>query len=171
MIAGGGVALSYWNPTGDVSLINVPFARGCCVCCCWKRPYSGHAGLKGQFLNATALCKSSMRCVQGRNCLFSSWKQQNKSWFHGIMTNAQTILGNATPQKAISTLPPTPEKKGKKKILFSDLFEINFTTQAKINSEFWEFSRYSPEKNSRKFINHIDTQLTILSSLLKAAFF
>lgn len=49
-------------------------------------------------------------------------KQRNKSCFPGIMTNSQTILGNATSQKAIPT--PHPPKK----YLFSDFAEIKFTS-------------------------------------------
>jgi len=55
MIAGGGVVLSYWNPTGDVSLINVPFSMGYCVFCCEKGLYIGITKLKGLFWNTAVL--------------------------------------------------------------------------------------------------------------------
>lgn len=68
-----GAVLSYWNPTGDVSLINVPFAMGYCVSPCCEGLGIGITKLKGpEFLNAAVLLKFSMRYVQGRNYLFSS---------------------------------------------------------------------------------------------------
>lgn len=72
MIAGGGVVLSYWNPTGDVSLINVPFSMGYCVSVARRDSYIGIIKLKGLFLNTAVLLKFSVRYVQGRNYLFSS---------------------------------------------------------------------------------------------------
>lgn len=66
-------------------------------------------------------------------------KQQNKSCFHGIMTNSPIILGNATSQKAT----PAP------KPLLPDLSAVQFTTLATLRQSLIGSSDRFPNINCK----------------------